>query len=259
MTSDWDGRRYDEVNGLQRWVADQSLAVLHLRGDERVLDVGCGDGRATVELAARLPRGSVVGVDPSTRMLDVARSRVTPATPNLSFATGTAEALRYDSEFDVVVSFNALHWVGDLGAAMRRIRAAMVDDGTAYLQLVCEGERPSVEDVTLAVTRRAPYSEHLGDREPAYHHRMPGEIVEAAEEGGLRLLSERVDDLTWDFGDPEALLAWLRVGFGDWLSPLPDEASREALLAEAARDYAAVAGSATAVRFLQLRDRFTAE
>jgi trans-aconitate 2-methyltransferase len=191
-------------------------------------------------------------------MLDVARSRITPATPGLSFVTGTAEALPFEADFDVVVSFNALHWVDDLGAATHRIRAALVDGGTAYLQLVCEGERPSVEDVTDAVTRREPYAEHLGDRPPAYHHRLPGEIAAVADAAGLRQVSERVDDLTWDFGDPEALLAWMRVGFGDWLRPLPGEGLREALLAEAARDYAAVVGSTTAVRFLQLRDTFVA-
>ena len=61
VASDWDGRRYDEVNGLQRWVADQALSSLVLDGSERVLDVGCGDGRVTAEVAARVPRGSTRG------------------------------------------------------------------------------------------------------------------------------------------------------------------------------------------------------
>lgn len=256
MGSDWDGRRYDEVNGLQRWVADQALAALDLRGDERVLDVGCGDGRVSAELAALVPRGSVLGIDPSPRMLEVARSRITAAASALSFDAGAAETMGYRDEFDAVVSFNALHWVADLGEALRRIRAALVDGGTAYLQLVCEGDRPSVEDVTYAVTRREPYAEHLADRPPAYHHRRPDDIAALAAAAGLRLVSERVDDLAWDFGDPESLLAWLRVGFGDWLRPLPDDAAREALLRDAADDYADVVGSPTVVRFLQLRDTF---
>ena len=256
MGSDWDGRRYDEVSGLQRWVADQALATLDLRGDERVLDVGCGDGRVTAELAARVPRGAVVGVDPSPRMLEVARTRI--ATPNLSFETGTAETLPYRAEFDVVVSFNALHWVDELEVALTRIRASLVDGGTAYLQLVCEGDRPSVEDVTDAVTRRAPYAAHLGDRAPAFRHRRPEEVAALAEIAGLDLVASRVDDLLWDFGDAESLRSWLRVGFGDWLRPLPDDGAREALLAEAARDYAEVVGSPTVVRFLQLRDTFAA-
>ncbi len=257
MGSDWDGRRYDEVNGLQRWVADQSLASLALRGDERVLDVGCGDGRITAELAARVPRGSVLGVDPSPRMLEVASGRVRPDVPNLAFAAGTAETLAYDGEFDVLVSFNALHWVADLGLALGRVRAALVPGGTAYLQLVCEGERPSVEDVTYAVTRREPYAALLGDVPPAYHHWEPAQVAALASSAGLELVEERVDDLAWDFGSAEAVRAWLSVGFADWLRPLPEDL-REALVAQAADEYADVAGSPTVVRFLQLRDRFLA-
>ena len=48
-------------------------------------------------------------------------------------------------------------------------------------------------------------------------------------------------------------------GFGDWLRPLPDDAMRDALLREAARDYAEVTGSPSLVRFLQLRDTFVVE
>ncbi len=257
MANDWDGRRYDEVNGLQRWVADQALATLALDGSERVLDVGCGDGRVTAELAARVPRGSVLGVDPSPRMLEVAAGRVRPDVPNLAFAPGAAETLSYDAEFDVVVSFNALHWVADLELALQRIRAALVAGGAAYLQLVCEGERPSVEDVTYAVTRREPYAAWLGDVPPAYHHRDPAEIASLAGAAGLELVEERVDDLAWDFGSAQDVRAWLSVGFADWLRPLPEDL-RPRLVDEAARDYAAIVGSQSVVRFLQLRDRFVA-
>jgi trans-aconitate 2-methyltransferase len=258
VSSDWDGRRYDEVNALQRYVAEESLATLTLRGDERVLDVGCGDGRVTAEIAARLPRGSVLGVDPSPRMLAVARERVSAETSNLAFVQGAAETLDVGAQFDVVVSFNALHWVADLGLALVGIRRALVDGGTAYLQLVCDGERPSVEDVTYEVTRAAPYAEYLDDRAPAYHHVDPAVVESLARDHGLVLAHGRVDDLAWDFGDAAALRDWLRVGFADWLRPLPDDAMREALLVDAARAYENVAGSASVVRFLQLRDTFVA-
>ena len=258
VASDWDGRRYDEVNALQRYVAEQALATLHLRGDERVLDVGCGDGRVTAEVAARLPQGSVLGVDPSPRMLAVAHDRVTSGSSNLAFAQGTAETLDFTAEFDVVVSFNALHWVADLGLALGGIRRALVDGGAAYLQFVCDGERPSVEDVTYEVTRTAPYAAYLGDGAPAYHHLDPAVVESIAREHGLSFEFGRVDDLTWDFGDATALRDWLRVGFADWLRPLPDDAMRESLLADAARAYEPVAGSPSVVRFLQLRDTFLA-
>jgi trans-aconitate 2-methyltransferase len=108
--TEWDATGYSEVSSLQRWLADQHLAMLELDGTERVLDIGCGDGRITAEIARRLESGSVLGIDPSTHMIDFAKAHSEPAYPNLAFALGDATALPYRGEFDVVVSFNALHW-----------------------------------------------------------------------------------------------------------------------------------------------------
>ena len=72
--ADWDGARYESVNALQQWVAQQALAGIVLDGDEQLLDVGCGDGRITAGLAARLPRGRALGIDPSPGMIAAARA-----------------------------------------------------------------------------------------------------------------------------------------------------------------------------------------
>jgi trans-aconitate 2-methyltransferase len=246
----WDGAEYDRVNGLQRWVADRSLAELDLRGDERLLDVGCGDGRITAEVAARVPAGSVLGIDPSPGMLEVARTR---AAPNLAFATGSFESMPYADEFDTVLSFNALHWVADQALALAHVRRALVSGGTSLLQLVCDGGRPSIEDVALAVTEQAPWTPWFDAVEAPFHHSDPGELVAHSERAGLQVSAMRVDDLTWDFGSAAGLLAWCRAGFADWLVHLPDETARDAFLAEVGTRYAAVAGSDHEVRFLQLR------
>lgn len=246
----WDGAQYDRVNGLQRWVADRTLAEVVLRGDERVLDVGCGDGRITAEVAARLPHGSVLGIDPSPGMLELARTR---AGGTLSFAPGSVETMTYDAEFDTVLSFNALHWVADQARALENVRRALVSDGTALLQLVCEGERPSVEDVALTVTRDPRWRGSFAAVPPPFHHTWPEHLAELAVRAGFAVDDLRVDDLSWDFGDAGALRAWCRAGFGDWLVHLPDEAEREAFLTAVGAAYAEVAGSDHVVRFLQLR------
>src|SRR5262245_62922137 len=109
--TEWNASEYHRRSALQKWLADKSLAGLDLAGSERVLDVGCGDGKITAEIAERLPGGSVVGVDPSTRMIDFARERFLADHANLGFEVGDAARLAYRDAFDLVVSFNALHWV----------------------------------------------------------------------------------------------------------------------------------------------------
>ena len=57
--ADWDGAGYEQISDLQRHLAERTLSGLQFRGDERLLDVGCGDGFITRSIAARLPDGTV--------------------------------------------------------------------------------------------------------------------------------------------------------------------------------------------------------
>ena len=63
-------------------MAQEVLALLDLNGSERILDVGCGEGKITAEIASRVPRGSVVGVDPSHDMIGFATKHFTLTMPS---------------------------------------------------------------------------------------------------------------------------------------------------------------------------------
>ena len=71
--TDWDAARYDRVSNPQLEWGRRVIARLAPAPGERVLDLGCGTGRLTVEIAVAVPDGLVVGLDPSAAMLDVAR------------------------------------------------------------------------------------------------------------------------------------------------------------------------------------------
>src|ERR1700730_3809121 len=142
--TEWDAAEYSRRSGLQQAMAEEVLALLDLEGPERVLDVGCGDGKITAEIAARVPRGTVVGVDSSHDMIAFASSHFGPAVrPNLRFEVADARRLPFREEFDLVISFNALHWLPEQDAALRSIRSAMKSDGLAQLRLVPAGARKS--------------------------------------------------------------------------------------------------------------------
>ena len=66
--TEWDATGYSRISSLQAAMAQEVLALLDLNGSERILDVGCGEGKITTEIASRVPRGLVVGVDPSHDM-----------------------------------------------------------------------------------------------------------------------------------------------------------------------------------------------
>jgi trans-aconitate 2-methyltransferase len=122
--SDWQAEQYGKINSLQEWLASRALSKLWVRGDERVLDVGCGDGRVTESLLDRLQDGSLVGVDPSASMVEAARQRLA-GSGRAVVKLGEAATLDYHAEFDLVVSFNALHWELRWRQALHRIRDAL--------------------------------------------------------------------------------------------------------------------------------------
>jgi trans-aconitate methyltransferase len=254
--TEWDAAAYARQSSLQAAMAEEELAALDLVGDERVLDLGCGDGRISAAIARRVPRGSVVGVDPSSHMIEFARTRF-PAekSPNLSFEVGDARALAFRAEFDLVVSFNALHWVLRADQALRSIRAALRPAGRAILRFVSGGGRTSLEDVIEMVRAEPRWAPAFAGFVRPYVHPLPEEYARLCVAAGLRVVHEEVRDERWDFGSREAFVAFCRATFVEWTQHLP-EGEHDAFIAEVLDRYRAVAvpapGDENAFRFLQM-------
>jgi trans-aconitate 2-methyltransferase len=235
--TEWNAAGYARQASLQRWVADEHLRSLVLAGDERVLDVGCGDGTITARIADRVPRGSVVGVDPSTRMIAFAREHC--RRPNLDFAIGDAVRLGYTAAFDRVVSFNALHWVLDQRAALASIRAALRPGGRAFLELVPAAERRSLEEV-IEATRAAPrWAAHFAGYRAPYLHLSPERYTELAREIGFEVDRVETERKEWDFGSREPFVDWARITFVEWTRMIP-EGERDSFIADVLDAYARV-------------------
>lgn len=106
-----------------------SLDLAALRGDERVLDVGCGNGLYLAELAERNHRGPVIAMDLSPGMLDAA-GRHAPT----SLVVGDAQALPFcDGSLDCVLAMHMLYHVPDRARAIAEIRRVLAPDGVALV------------------------------------------------------------------------------------------------------------------------------
>jgi trans-aconitate 2-methyltransferase len=153
--TEWNASEYDRLSALQAAMAEEVLSLLKFEGNERILDIGCGNGKTTAEIAARVPHGSVTGVDASAEMVAFAKEHWTSAHPHLQFAVADARHLPFDHAFDLIVSFNALHWITDQALPLQAIHRAIKPDGKAQLRLVPKGRRKSIEDV-IEETRLSP-------------------------------------------------------------------------------------------------------
>jgi len=187
MTSaprDWNAASYQRVSAPLEAMGREVLDRLELRGDERVLDAGCGTGRVTAALVERLPRGEVVAVDGSPSMVEQARERLGAGVE--VFAADLLE-LELSQPVDAILSTATFHWIGDHDRLFERLFAALRPGGRIVAQCGGAGNVASVQAAIDAVA------------EPAL----------AAWAG------------PWNFQSPEATAARLeRIGFTDiWTWP----------------------------------------
>ena len=120
--TEWNAPGYEKISALQQAMAAEVLATLALTDAKRVVDLGCGNGKITAAIASRVPDATVLGVDASREMISYALEHFgARAFPNLNFAVGDISTLAFEAAFDTVLSFNALHWIPDQGAALAAI------------------------------------------------------------------------------------------------------------------------------------------
>ena len=114
------------------------LERLSLRGDETVLDAGCGTGKLTAELLALLPGGRVVAVDLSQNMLEQAEKHLTPAFGGrVTLVAADLQHLPFQYAFDGIFSTAAFHWVLDHDGLFRHLHDALKPGG--WLCAQCGG------------------------------------------------------------------------------------------------------------------------
>ena len=250
--TEWNAPEYARVSGLQQAMADEALSLLDVKGTVRVLDLGCGNGKVTARIAERVPRGSVLGVDASREMITFASKNFPLAKyPNLRFEVMDICAVPFRQEFDLVVSFNALHWIPEQAKALRRVRAALRCEGRAQLRLVPKGPRKSLEDV-IEETRKSPRWEwYFAEFRDPYLHLSPEEYKALVEREDFEVKRLHVEDKAWDFGSAATFAAFGDVTFIAWTQVLP-EAKRPVFVREVLERYRSVAGDDRTFRFYQM-------
>jgi trans-aconitate 2-methyltransferase len=152
MTRDWDARTYDRVaDPMTRWGA-AVLDRLPLAGDERVLDAGCGSGRVTELLAARLPHGRVIALDGSPAMIEAARERLGRFGDRVEFVVADLGApLPLDAPVDAILSTATFHWVPDHDALFANLADVLRPGGRLVAQCGGIGNIGSIMRVLATV------------------------------------------------------------------------------------------------------------
>lgn len=230
MSTRWDAGHYRDRHAFVfESSRDLVSGWLEPQPGERILDLGCGSGELSAQIAAA--GAGVLGVDASEAMIAAARERHAGLfDTGLTFEVRDAHRLTFQQDFDAVFSNAALHWMKPLPEVFARVRAALKPGGRFVFE---SGGAGNVQTIVDAVERGLEVLSLPGLGHP---WTFPPTPVMAAllEEAGLR-----VERLHW-FARPsplpaeDGLRAWLTGFASGWLAPL-SASQREAVLEEAER------------------------
>jgi trans-aconitate methyltransferase len=235
----WDPEAYVASSAAQRAWAQELVRRLDLRGGEQVLDIGCGDGLITAELAALVPEGRVIGVDSSPEMIAHARDAYPSRRfPTLEFACMDAQGITLDGPFDRVFSNAALHWVRDHPAYLRGV-ARLMPTG-ARLVTSCGGRGNAEEFLAIvdALIREEPWTPAFtGFTRPWFFH-GPTEYTRWLREAGFEPTRVALVEKDMTHTKRADLAAWVRTTWMPYTDRIPQPA-RERFIASAADRYLA--------------------
>jgi trans-aconitate 2-methyltransferase len=217
-TRDWDARAYQRVSVPHEEWASAVLDRLSPRGDETVLDAGCGSGRVTRLLIERLPRGRVVAVDGSPSMIEEVRAVLRPQDDALIF---DLTELELDERVDAVFSSAVFHWVADHDLLFRRLAAVLRPGGQLAAQCGGSGNIDSFRVAGEEVAAREPYMRYFESFERPWNYAGAEETTARLERVGFRDVHCWLEP--WAVVPPEPAEFARTVCLGAHLEPLPAE------------------------------------
>jgi trans-aconitate methyltransferase len=207
----WDPQLYERGHAFVYQLAQDLVPLLNPKPGERILDVGCGTGHLTKQIADA--GAEVVGIDQSAAMIETARR----VAPNVAFRVADARQLEFDAEFDAVFSNAVLHWITPPEAAARCLFRALRPGG----RLVCEfGGKGNVATVLAAIGAAA---QAIGVTAPPLQHYYPtiGEYAGVLEGSGFDVQSAVLFDRPTPLDGPDGLLNWVRMFRAPVLEAIP--------------------------------------
>lgn len=152
MQYKWDAETYSQLELPHlRW-GDDLLSRYSFRGDESVLEIGCGPGRDSEKLAQKVPHGRVLAIDTSDAMLSAARLRIGTRYPNIEFHCGDVQdAIADDFSADLAFSVATFHWVPNHRKAFANVAKTLSPDGVFLVDCGGQGNIDSVVEVVRSI------------------------------------------------------------------------------------------------------------
>jgi trans-aconitate 2-methyltransferase len=233
MPYEFDGEQYKQASTHQKEWGNKIIGELQLSGFECILDLGCGDGALSAQLAALVPNGFVLGIDASQGMIDTARKI---QMPNLSFTVKDINLMDFKKEFDLVFSNATLHWVKNHPHLLQNTLDSLKSGGRLRFEFAGDGNCIHFFKIIRDVITQPRYA-------PSFHKfEWPWYMPCVTEYQALVKEFPFIDARVWGenadryFPDEAAMIRWIDqpslVPFLGYLGPQDKQAFRDLVVKE---------------------------
>lgn len=219
----WDAEKYDSTHGPQIDAGMELIAMANVRDTDSILDIGCGTGKLTLELARLASNGNIIGIDPSEEMLGKAREN-TSSISNISLMNISAQKIYFKNEFDLAYSNSAFQWIKEQEDVAVRTYRALKKNGRIAVQLPARGFCPAMsENIHRAFSALGLESQYKKMDWP-WRFPLKEEMKSFLKDAGFTKVNAFYKEYMFLFESINDVLDWgVSAGLRPFLSPLSEK------------------------------------
>jgi trans-aconitate methyltransferase len=230
--TEWNAASYHKVSGPQTSWGQKVLNRLHVNGDERAIDAGCGSGRLTGELMERLPGGRLIAIDRSWNMLMTARANLRPAFGSrVAFAQVSLPNLPFAGWADLVFSTATFHWIKDHDALFAGIFQALRSNGRLFAQCGGGANLRRARELAKDVMMSAPFARYFENWPGPWEYAYPDVTAERLARAGFIEIETNLEEAPTTLASEADYREFVTtVIYHPHLERLPDAAKRQSFI-----------------------------
>jgi trans-aconitate 2-methyltransferase len=213
----WNGAEYNKNSEEQKAAAKRTLSTLNFSGDEKVLDIGCGDGYLTSLIAGQV--SDVVGIDLSPSMIMFAEGQY--GDDHLHFRVLDARLLDYENQFDLITSFTTLQWVPEQLTVLQGIEKALCSGGKMIIDMPTALPKPMLQAVEEKMALKQ-WNSYFEEFVPGWRFFTANEYEGLLDQTTLQAEMIVQTPVPFTFPSKQAFMSFLKQ-FLPYLRPLPED------------------------------------
>lgn len=218
----WNAADYHASSSSQEIWGRELISALKVSGKERILDLGCGDGKITAKISEAVPHGCVLGLDSSMEMIEYAKSAYPKKIyPNLAFVCGDMRTFDYTDTFDRVFSNAALHWVKEQDRVLYNIYRSLKPGGLMVIQMGGKGNAGDVFECIDRLLDSEPWKSYFVDFGFPYTFPDRDEYLSLLFKEGFMNCIVQMKNKDMTHNGLEGFSGWVRTTWMPYLNRLP--------------------------------------